>query len=69
MNDNYCNAGVALCATMYSIMQTSVHGSSRANVTHIKAYRTRIDPFSLAIRQLADAYYAVSSTDAHDIDI
>lgn len=56
--------GVALSAIVYSIMQTGVHSASRANVTHIKAYRTKID-----LRLLAGAYYAVSSTDTHDIDI
>ena len=39
MNDNYCNTGVALSSTVYSIMQTGMHSASRANVIHIKAYR------------------------------
>lgn len=59
-------ASVALSAIVYSIMQTGVHSASRANVIHIKAYRTKIDPL---LSRLVGAYYAVSSTGTHDTDI
>lgn len=44
MNDNYWIAGVALSTIVYSIMQTGMHSASRANVAHIKACGTKIDP-------------------------